>query len=836
MIYLKIAYNLGIVVTFFQMSSFLYRNYTNRLKYEVFQGILMSIALAACMLNSVDFFGGVHFDGRSIIISLTALFYGPLPALITTVFAMIIRTLEGGSGLYAGFAIILSAASIGIITRVLLKKTNRVIDSTLLFSVGVIVHISLIASLFLFPENIAYDVIGHVAVPMLLIYPITTVGLGKIIQYSEVFYNNIKLLKESEENYRLITEYSSDVIWVFNVHLRQLTYVSPSCQNLTEYNADELLHMNMQALFTTTNFEYIKSLIHSQVAPVELNMTNQEIPGPRLYLEFQIKQKQGTIIWIEISYNIKTDTDTFLLIGNARDITERKLASIKNARLMEIVVNTDEGLASICSDSLEFEYVNPSFAHMHGVTEESLVGESIFKVYDARERELHKKRIYESIDQDHIVYEIDHINSNGDVFPTKESLAFIKDGTGKTGHIALNMFDLTEERLLTEKYRNAKVSAENANESKRRFLANMSHEVRTPLNGIMGMTQALMMTDLSNLQKELLTLQSKSSKTLLQVIDSILEYSRNENESTAIENRLFCISELMGEIEHQHQKDLENKSLCFDMQIAAEVPKVINADSQKIKQVLTNLIDNAIKYTNVGGVQVFVSFASINQNSGTLKFTVKDSGIGMTPLVMDQIFQSFGHFNNSKEKIYGGIGLGLAISRQVAKKLGGELEVISSLGQGSEFSFTCKVQIETEGAIDLSKQIVKSKQVKAKDNIKILLAEDDFINRSVVKHFASKQGWQVIEAEDGKKAVSRYLLEDVDIVIMDLQMPVMNGLEAAKEIQLTEKFKSLNTPMIAMTAFSSESDRNICIESGLLDFVTKPFSVEDFYFVIKKWS
>lgn len=631
-------------------------------------------------------------------------------------------------------------------------------------------------------------------------------------------------LAKSEELYRLVLQATNDGFWDWNLNTDDL-YMSPKLKSIIGYHEDEL----------TNNISSWKAIMHPDDFEKSTQILTEHFEKEQNF-EYTLRfiHKDQSVKWIKVrGFCIKdNEKKPVRIVGSFSDITDNRLAE---AKLKE----SEEKLQTIFNDAHEAKFLiepntnlildcNERAVKLFGVRNKAALidtSSALLRKQTPTAEEM------ESIWQDfknkgYWTSEMEFVNQKGDVF-WGEIVSKIIVTNGKIVSLT-SISDITERKKIDEELIKAKLLAEESTKAKEIFLANMSHEIRTPMNGILGMSELLSKSKLDSSQKNYLRLIKHSADTLLIIINDILDVAKINSGKLSLEEIPFNIEEIIGNVVQSLTYKAEEKGISLKISPIQVEHNIIIGDPFRLNQILINIINNAIKFTENGSVELRLRIPHENFNEITFEFEIIDTGIGIPKNKLETIFEGFAQASNDTTRKFGGTGLGLTICKSLIEMQGGNIWVDSELGKGSKFTFTITYKKGILNSINEEKKQEDMTYQKL-NNLKILLAEDHEINQFFAKTILNEWGVEVDIANNGIEALQMIEKKDYDLVLMDILMPEMGGVEATQLIRENKNLKIANIPIIALTANALVGDANKYIGAGMNDYMSKPFESEKLY-------
>ncbi len=624
-------------------------------------------------------------------------------------------------------------------------------------------------------------------------------------------------LKENDIKLRKLASNIPGAVYQFNITPRgdfKLLFMSGGGSEIYE-----------KPISVLQNFEEVfKNVCPEHKQPLEKSIRKAAAEFSDWKHEFCITTETGKRKWLRgMSKPRREPDDGIVWDGVLLDITNQKKMEEQlrqNEKRYQSVVNTQRELISRFTTDTTLTFVNHAYCHFFGKTREEMLEKKFLDFFppETHKNILEHLRLFSVKSPSHSTKSIVLTPDGEKVWVEWHTLALFADDETITEFQSIGQ-DITDSRKKQELEQELQLAVKSA-EFKKNFLANMSHEMRTPLTGIIGMTDMLEKTRLNKRQREFVGFLKNSGENLLEIINQVLDFSRIEQGKAKLNYRTFPVQELSTDAENLF-KSICQKPIAFELSTDSSLPSHIKADQTRIEQIIHNLLSNAVKFTNQGKIMLRIQRVKqqIPGNGLTIKVIVTDTGRGIPAQKHRHIFEPFIQFEDHDTRVYEGTGLGLSISKKLAEMHGGEIGFDSKWGKGSTFWFTFNARAE-----ELQSGEDKSSRPKPKINqLNILFAEDKKVNQQVVKLILNSMGHRVVLAENGDEALDKYSKERFDLILLDIQMPVMDGITTMKKLKMT--YKKL-PPIIGLSANAFEGDKEKYTGQGMDAYLTKPIKKE----------
>jgi PAS domain S-box-containing protein len=798
---------------------------TTSLRFQLLSGLLFGGVAIIGMLNAVHFAEGIIFDGRSIVLSVAGAFGGPIPVLIATVLSAAFRIHLGGDGLTMGLLVIVSSASMGLVLFYLRKRYAWASSKTAFLGLGVMVHLAFLSFAISLPGPATLEVLDNIMLPVMALYPLGTLLLCILFKDQENRSDLIHRLSHSEERFREVFENSAAIHMLIDPANGKIVDANLAAEKFYGWSADQLRKKNVGEI-NSLNEEELRAAMKAAET------------GQTKMFQFQHRRASGDTRLVEVHAGPVGYGDKKLLFTIVHDVTDQRLNEedlIRERILLRTVIDNIPDTVYVKDRQLRKTLANKAELEILGKTEEEVLGKSDRDLYPPEEADAFEADDLRVVEKGETVHNREEkiVSPDGTVnwILTSKTPLQAEDGRiiGLVG-IGRSINDRVE---ALEQLTKAKEEAEAANKAKSEFLANMSHEIRTPMNAILGFSEALYHRLEDPAHKKMLSSVVSSGNLLLGLLNDILDLSKIEAGMLKISLQPVNLVRHLEDIRMLFEEKAADKGLSLTIEKPADFPKRLVLDEIRIKQVVFNLVGNAVKFTHKGGITIGLSFIpeGPDRQSGELRLWVRDTGIGIPEDQVDLIFKPFHQQSGQSDRKYGGTGLGLPISMRLVERMNGRLEVESKPGKGS--TFTMVLPSVTVSQPETSKKYGEKKAQKLVfEQAKVLIVDDAPTNLEMLEIHLESFGLQPLRAESGKEALELLKEHEPVLALVDILMPGMDGLELARTIRKDPRHKHM--PLIAFTALMHEPEK--IEKSGLFDdCLYKPVGRQDMLNMFEKF-
>lgn len=831
MIIIALIYNLSVLVAISVLSGFIdARSKRTERSGKILQGLLFGITAVIGMLYPFVLTTGIIFDGRSIVISLCTLFFGPVSGAIAAFIALLYRVNLGGGGALMGSLVIISSFLIGLYFNLNREKIFKKRMTKLhLYLFGLIVHISMLIFVLSLPSKNIVETYKIITTTVLGIYPIVTIIIGKILLDQEENQNFIKKLAESEKLFRTTLYSIGDAVIITDTRSRiiQMNFMA---EELTGWKSEEANGKQIEDVLnliyekTKRKLEYLVDEVIQKGIIKEFS--NHVILVSKNKKEFPIsdscapiKNETGEITGVVIVF---------------RDISDRKRREDELLILSQVFKQSPASIM-ITSTKGEVEFVNPKFTEITGFAPEEIIGKNPRVIQGPEQNNLNKFDEIEKkvIDGNEWRGEVLNRKSDNSTFWVSASISPIKNQEGEITHYLSVKEDITAKKEMEFELKRALDRSEESDRLKSSLLANMSHEFRTPMTGILGLASILKEIPDEDVKQEMLDGIITSGKRLMNTLDAVLDIAELQSEFYSKEKDIINISDITNKAALEFHEKARLKELEFVF-INNAGSLFVNSNFKNLWHVLSHLLDNAIKFTQKGSVSFSIE-PEETEDAFFVKIKIADTGIGIPEKYLNIIFDEFRQVSEGLSRSHEGSGLGLSLVKKIVNLLDGEICVESVEGKGSVFIVYLPALKFIPEADPENKKNIETKTIIAEANNSvpsILLVEDNEINQKVTRNYL-KTICEIDCVSNGLAAIDAAAKKKYSVLLMDINLGHgIDGVETTKEIRKIEGY--VDIPVVALTGYTMGPDKEKLLSSGLDYFLAKPFERSEISELVKR--
>jgi len=836
----QLIYNLSILVAFVVFSDFV--NRLVKIKRDlnnVIQGVVFGIATIVAMINPFVLTEGLIFDGRSIMLGLCALFFGPIAGFISLFFAFLYRLYIGGAGLLVGELVAFFSTMIGLIFYYyFVRRKNKLPSIYGLYLFGIIVHIIMLSVFLFLPSELASKTFRTIALTVIIFYPFATVLIGFLIKNQII---HVQLLDELQlEKDNLSSTLNSIGEGVISVDVNgNVMHLNVLAEKMCEIAEIDAVDIPLHTILNLSEGEHVDSILFSKETFEEVKQSGKsKLLFDEIYLITPSKAKYHIVCNFSPIINRKNEflgevitfsnLDQQDLLNQSLQQSEAMFKAVFDSSASAIVILTMDGC---------FVETNQAFSALIGYNLDFLIQHNytFIDITYHKDRELGTYQFNKLLENSSelLAFEKRFLTKDKKILWGIVTSSVVCNENGTPQYVVSQIIDISERKASEEELKNhnvqliqlttelsvAKEKAEKSDALKTAFLGNMSHEIRTPMNGILGVADLLIDNSLDqNDRNRFVNIMQLSCNRLLNTINDIIEAAKIDSNQIQISNSEFSLNILLDSIVSKFTPLFEEKNIGFSLLLENSVDKdlVFYGDGEKLNIILHKLISNALKFTVLGHVSVICKY----QNPFYI-FEIQDTGVGIDADYIPKLFDNFTQEDVSINRGYEGSGLGLAIARGYAKALNGELLVTSVKDVGTTFSLKLPLSLTLNIKLLISTNMENSTTPIVLETLSFLIAEDDDISFILAQKILSHEfGANIIRAKNGIEAIEIFSKDKtIALVLMDIKMPKMDGFECVQQLRLI----STDVPIIAVTAFAFAKDRERALEVGCNDYISKPY-------------